>query len=203
MAFDTYIRTTSANDLYDAVHSSYYTEQEFNTKFRTISKDNLDLSIFHLNIRNLNANGSNLMQLLSMLDLKFDVIALSEVWSTNITFFKNIFENYTFIYDVPQDSKVGGIGMYVANDLKHRIIPESKLIGNEKCQIENVWVEITKKNKTYIIGGIYRHPDQNITEFKNILDVSVHKMQDKKCTYFIIGDLNIDLLKYANHSIHV
>jgi hypothetical protein len=55
---------------------------------------NIELSVFHLNIRSLNANQSNLIQLLVGLDFKFDLVVLSEIWDYNIQFYQNILPGY-------------------------------------------------------------------------------------------------------------
>jgi len=46
-----------------------------------------------------------------MLDLDFDVIVLSEIWSYNISFYHNLMPNYTLYFDLPVVGNVGGIGI--------------------------------------------------------------------------------------------
>ena len=72
-----------------------------------------DMSVFHLNIRRLNANHGALCQYLQILSFKFEIIILSEIWSYNIEFYGNILPGYTFHYVIPSSSSVGGIGMYI------------------------------------------------------------------------------------------
>ena len=50
---------------------------------------------------------SHLCQLLALLDVQFDVIILTEIWTTNIEFYKNILPDYNFYYDLPAEGKVG------------------------------------------------------------------------------------------------
>jgi len=40
-----------------------------------------------MNIRSLNKNGEEFCQLLSTINLDFDVLVLSEIWSNNVTMF--------------------------------------------------------------------------------------------------------------------
>ena len=61
---------------------------------------------------------------------------------------------------------------------------------------ESMWIEIMSNNVKYVIGGIYRHPNTNISEFKEKLLLTTNKIRrNKRCIF--LGDLNIDLNKYA------
>jgi len=48
----------------------------------------------------------------------------------------------------------------------------------------------------YIIGGIYRHPGQDLKHFDQALDITLSKIQQKRLPCIIAGDINVDLLKY-------
>ena len=61
-----------------------------------------DFTVFHVNIRSLNKNGNTLYNFLLTLDLSFDVV-LTEIWNINLDLCKNLFEGYTFYFDVPAD----------------------------------------------------------------------------------------------------
>ena len=61
---------------------------------------------------------------------------------------------------------------------------------------EDIWIEITlPNNKKVIIGTIYRHPNHNINSFFNELEKTMNKLNRNKCTYYVCGDINIDLKK--------
>src|SRR5215469_12807791 len=62
--------------------------------------------------------------------------------------------------------------------------------------VENMWVEIEKHNKSYIVGGIYRRPNQSVMKFTNSLEGTLIKINKKEAPCIIAGDINIDLLKY-------
>ena len=51
-----------------------------------------------------------------------------------------------------------------------------------------------------IIGGIYRHPNQNIDEFNNLLDSCLSMMYKTKTSCIIAGDIDIDLIRYNSHN---
>jgi len=54
--------------------------------------------------------------------------------------------------------------------------------------------------KTYIVGGIYGHPGQDVKYFEQNLDIILSKVQQRRLPCVIAGDINIDFLKYSAHS---
>ena len=84
----------------DEMHFKYVTEDQFNSCIGS-NDNNIELSVFHMNIRSLNSKHKLLCQFLDLLHLSFDVIILSKIWSSNISFYWNIFPGYTFYYDLP------------------------------------------------------------------------------------------------------
>ena len=177
---------------------SYMTEDQFNSKFG--NRTSVELSLFHVNIRSLNSNCARLYQYLQLLAVRFDVIVLSEIWTTNIEFYVNSLPNYTLFYDIPQNSRVGGVGIFVSNDVKHEEVVDYKLASSACNMIENVWLEIIKNHKKYIIGGIYRHPGQQIDNFKSGLESVLARISAQRCPCLIAGDINIDLTKCDSNS---
>jgi len=102
---------------------------------------------------------------------------LSEIWSNNIDYYRNILPGYTFYYDLPLLSNVGGVGIFVSNSLCHNTVDTYKM----NCvNVENLWVEVLKQNKKYIIGGVYRHPNSNVKEFTNELDCVLSNVNRRK-----------------------
>jgi len=79
-----------------------------------------------MNIQSLNKNCDKLQELISTIDYDFDVIALFEIWSYSISLFTNLFPGYCFYYDLPCNSNVGSIGMYVRSTLSHCILDAFK-----------------------------------------------------------------------------
>ena len=135
LQFDSYIRSVSTHEVYQNLNVDYCSENEFNEKYGKLSSENIALSIFHLNIRNLNANSSKLVQLLHIIDLKFDVIVLSEIWTYNIQFYSNILDNYVLIHDLPSDTKIGEVGIFISNKLKYRLCPDLYITGTKMCKV--------------------------------------------------------------------
>jgi len=70
----------------DEMHFKYVTEDQFNSCIGS-DDNNIELSVFHMNIRSLNSKHKLLCQFLDLLHLSFDVIILSKIWSSNISFY--------------------------------------------------------------------------------------------------------------------
>jgi len=104
----------------DVVHDinklnfNYLTELEFNIRFAPLVENgHISLSIFHANIRSLNSNHRKLCQFLESVCVDFDVVILTEIWSSNISFYHNILPGYIFHYALPSRGTVGSVGIFV------------------------------------------------------------------------------------------
>ena len=168
------------------------TDFEFNQSIKNLKKK-IELS----NIGGLNANHRSLIELMCILDLDFDVIVLSEVWSFNISFYNNIFKDYVFYYDLPMptESNIGGVGVYIKSCFACIERNEFKLHCSGANKVENIWLEIAKGNISCIIGAMYRHPSRPIKQFSESIENTLSKiaLHNKPC--IVAGDMNIDLVK--------
>ena len=90
--------------------------------------------------------------------------------------------------------------MYINRKHSYKIRKDLKLYKPHK--IESVFVEVIMPKKTNIIVGcIYRHPDNNIDDFNsNYLRPILHKLSKELSKIFLLGDFNIDLLKFNSCS---
>ena len=145
----------------------YYTEDEFN---RSSISCRSKFSVFHVNIRSLNKNHWQLTNFLSQLRISFDVIVLSEIWNYNLEFYNNLFDGYKFVYITPETSLVGGVGMYIKNEYSFTILDKFRIPSSNANRVDNLWVEIYDNKFKCIIGGIYRHPNQNFDDFSKLLE---------------------------------
>ena len=70
--------------------------------------------------------------------------------------------------------------------------------------VGNFWFELTMPvtNNHYIIGAIYKHPNNNIHEFINNLDPSLNKISRQKKRSLILGDINIDLANVSANKLN-
>ena len=193
-----FLYNSSKCDVYQNLDFSYYTDVRFNEYIRGLNRM-VDVGIFHVNIHSLNCHNAMLLSYLECLTFKFDVIVLSEIWTHNIDLYINLLPDFTFFYDLPEASNIGGVGIFVRNKLNPTVRHDIKIKRVPTLEIENLWIEIVSDSKDkYIIGGIYRHPNQPIPIFNEALSDVFEVISRKNC--IIVGDMNIDFLKFDVHS---
>ena len=174
--------------------SKYYNEELL---CKTLSNKK-GLSVIHFNIRSLNTNFQALDLYLSQLEVKFDIIAITETWFSQSTA-ANVFniKGYELKYVSRNVGRGGGVALYVNSSLKCKTI-ENKCIcvdGNFEC----ITVELSVNgSKNIILACVYRKPGGNINEFSDKLEEMFSNLKNK--VLYICGDFNIDLLKEQNHS---
>ncbi len=81
---------TEALTITDSLEFKYCTPCQINN-LAIKNRSSLQLSMYHVNVRSLNANHSKLINFFQCLSFKFDIIILSETWSTNIDYYFNLF----------------------------------------------------------------------------------------------------------------
>ena len=69
-------------------------------------------------------------------------------------------------------------------------------------ELESVFIEvINSEGKNTIVGCVYQHPCMNPTEFtENYLSELLQKLSKEDKTIILMGDFNIDLLKYDHNT---
>jgi len=187
------------SDLLKQFNFQYSTADEFAHKI-TANLINTDISLFHVNIRSLNKNYSELCVFLESLQFQFDIIVLSEIWNFNLNMYGNILKNYTFYHDIPKDSNVGGIGVYIKDSFECTELSSLKINNSLNNRVENLWFEISRSDTRYRLGCIYRHPNQNVDDFSTLLHPILNQIRKDNIPCIITGDVNIDLCKFNIHS---
>jgi len=199
-----YSPVTDFEEQFDYYHSlkpnfNYYTTHEFHT---ITNKLNKPFSLLHTNICSLQHNGDNLINLLSDLEFKFDVVALTETWNPddkNHKFQPPIINGYSKYNGTTGNSLKGGCGLYLNSDLK--ALPRHDLCFNikeESYEIESFWLEIIfEKQPNRLIGVVYRHPTKtNDTKSIELINDTLSKIKKENKRTLIVGDFNYDLLKF-------
>ena len=110
-----------------------------------IKKDD-NLSLIHVNIRNMNSDFEKLHDLLLNCTNSLNIICVTETWPTDKAFKNNSnFDsaNFDFIHQQRKTGqKGGGILIYLKNDIKFKIAEGLSVSdGNNKC------VTVEKENK--------------------------------------------------------
>ena len=187
------------NNFSNFVNSKYYNIKDFNN----IKPDHTSsFSLTHVNLASLNKNIDDLHLILSLLKIKFDIIALSEHKIADIPS-KNIdIPGYNkFIFE-PTQSTHGGTGFYVNKNMN--FIERKDLNINSINNCEACFIEIKFQNKkNLIIGCLYRHPTSpvSVKDFNNgYLVPIIQKLNLENKQIMLVGDFNIDLLKINSNN---
>ena len=140
-----------------------------------------------------------LIAYLQLLNVKFDCICLSEVWTTNSDLYQSIFEDYIPFFAEPIDTNICGVAMFVKNKFKICERKELKMLNSLKVKVEDLWIEITNNfGDNHIVSVVYRHPRSNTELFTEQLENSLWKIENNKTIKHstLTGGFNIDLIKF-------
>ena len=152
-------------------------------------------------ITSLSKHIESLENLISSTKIEFDVIAISESRISNDSDASNLnLVNYSLEF-CPTLSNAGGTAIYIKNSLSFAPRPDLQI--NKPSQLESNFIEIiTSKKTNIIIGCIYRHPNTDLDEFNELyLNVLLEKLNKENKSIFLLGDFNVDLLKYDKNSL--
>ena len=103
--------------------------------------------------------------------------------------------NYKFVH-TDSTTKAGGVAVYTSSRFDFEL----------DCELEqhikgckDLWINLTKKEKAskkLTIGDIYLHPNpssNSIKTFSKALSNTIHKIINRKCTFYVLGDMKIDI----------
>ena len=137
-------------------------------------KDNFN--IFHHNARSIMKEGrmEDYEALFGPNGNPFQVMLFSETWLTNNTTDLCRFNGYEAVHLLrPVDnkfdfkSKGGGVSIFVKEGIKYNR-KDSLTIMSELA--ECLFIEIIQGNKKYLLGGIYRIPKTNVSQFCSVIN---------------------------------
>ena len=69
-----------------------------------------------------------------------------------------------------------------------------------KWEVESLFVEFMFNGAMYTVGGIYRHPNGNVSHFVSALKCVLQKI-DKSRTSILAGDIHINIIKFSNEDV--
>ena len=182
------------------INFNYYTSSEFlnNQEITDCIADNA-FSFLHCNIRSVSANLDNLNHLLFELDCSFTIIGLTE---TKIITSKDPVINlnlpgFQFVSQ-PSLSNAGGVGFYIRDKYTFSIRTD---LSKAESGFEVLWIEIENNaHSNLLCGVVYRHSQGDITSFMEYLNSSVDKIHRENKICVVMGDFNLDLLKFETHN---
>ena len=178
----------------NAETSKYYKSFDLKTVFSSKSKE---VTMLHVNIVSMIKNFEKLEKLLGSMEKWPEVIAISEtrLKSHHSDSYIPSLEGYDF---VRKDSELncGGVGIFIKNTISYEVREDISL-NVPKCQ--DIWLDIKPlSKKSIILAAVYRHPRHNFQSFQNNLLKILEKIGNKKKDFFILGDMNINLLHYSS-----
>ena len=198
--------------------SPYYTESDF-LDFNTENKiDNQGyITIISFNVANLFSKLHSLKVFLSSISTERrrpDVIAVVETHLTSSTNtgltpqeLKTIIPGYNFYHRGRETKRGGGVGVFVSDRLNSEA-EVLELVRFKDEAFENIVVKLPNTVKTHrnncskdlVLVLLYRQPnDNNIDVFTSELGKLLSLLDRKKNEVVIMGDMNLDLLKYDCH----
>ena len=115
IGIDVDVNHYGVDQLQSDVTMNEFTSMTFNAFIENNFKPNHNsLSIVHMNIRSISKNYDNFVVSLDSINLKFDVIAISESWLKNSTL-DIYFPGYVSYHSIRPSRSGGGTSLYIKN----------------------------------------------------------------------------------------
>ena len=176
-------------------NSEYFDTLKFNSD---ISCNEKDFSMISFNVRSMKCNGDNFIAFLANVNLKFDVICLTETWFDQNYAIGNYFPDYNGFHSHRQDGmRGGGSSIFIKKYFNAKLIPELKI----NCEfLECIFVKILMGSKILNVGSCYRPPNSNYENFSEAFMGKLENLNLTRDSCIIGGDFNLDFLKYDSDS---
>ena len=148
-----------------------------------------------MNIRSTRNNLTKMLAYIETFNQKFDIIGLSE---------KGLKENEVDSYNIQGCNHVamprvyaerGGVSLYVRNIFNYEVRKDLSF-RNEYC--ECLFIEIADV-KPVLVVVVYRRPGTDLKTFTEFISNKVDIVKSDKHTCYLLGDLNINLLRHNVH----
>src|ERR1700733_9640988 len=157
----------------------------------TIGKGSLSYTYMHINCRSLINKLYDIEILLH--HWKIDVLAVSETWlNDNDTV---ALQGYNFEFMNRKTGSGGGVGFFISKSLSYQLYHPASY-----DTYESLFIKITyPKSSILLIGVIYRPPGDPLSDFNENFSQLPTELTKSKREIILLGDFNVDLLKYNNH----
>ena len=104
-------------------------------------------------------------------------------------------DGYEFVH-TPTKTQCGGAAIFIKTGIEYEIL--NNLTLSLENMSESVFIEIkNEKKKNLVIGCIYRHHTPVAEFLDTYLKNTLHSLMKSKNTCAVLGDFNIDLIKYG------
>ena len=134
---------------------------------------------------------------------KFSVICVSETWTDVHTEQLISIPGYDCICRSRTTGRGGGLALYIDTDLNVVVKNRPDLDGPDSSIYESLIVQLSPAHgltKDIIVGVIYKPPNTNVESFVSNFSRILDRLNKENRPSYLLGDYNIDLLKYNNHS---
>ena len=181
----------------------YMDSDQLNEHVEKESCENNFGSITHINARSLITNIDLLCSNLKLLKHKYSCICVSETWtSTSTEQYVNV-PSYECICKSRSSRRGGGLAVYVDSDINVTVKNRPDLDSVDSSVCESLIVQLSQPSvsaKDIIIGVVYKPPNTNVETFLTNFSAVLEKLSKENRPTYLLGDKNIDLLKYNHHS---
>ena len=161
-------------------------------------------SFFHLNCRGLSSNWDSFKDLICNLHtdkFAFDFIGMSELFRIDGDMRLRLPGYHPLLSRTRDDGPRGGVGLFVKGHINYTVRNDLSVFIPHI--FESVFIEIEiKKSQNLIVGVIYRPNTQPLADmdvFQTTLHDIMHIINGDKKTGVILGDMNVDILKFNSH----
>ena len=155
--------------------------------------------MLHLNIRSMQKNVDRLCNLLMTFKFEFKVICISETWCSANSMNRNLFKlpQCKSIYEVRKTDKGVGIAIFLHESLT---FTNGHNFNVSNADIEALCVEvINKKPENILINTQCRQQAGNFNDLEPSLNKFLDKSKTTDKTFFLVGDLNLNLIDYQSN----
>ncbi len=180
---------------------SYFEPDEFQ---KHVPNAKNSVSYFHLNCRGLSANWEAFHNLLCNLhsdSFSFDFIGISELYRCENDTRLSLPGYHKLIARCRDDGPRGGVGLFIKDNVNYKIRDDISVFIPHI--FESVFIEVmSKSERNTIVGVIYRpntEPRADIDIFSSNLEDIMDTMTNENLHGVILGDMNLDLLRFQTH----
>jgi len=186
-------KNISTND--EKLDCRYYTASEFNKSFPNSN----NFSLYHVNLRSIPNNIDKLTYFLEEINLRFNIIAISETWlQEHNTSLYNL-RGYNHEYSIRDKRIGGGVSLFISKSIEYKT--RSDLVI-DIVDVNTLVIEIPKREfqtkHNILVVVCYRPPNVQQSDFIENLDKFLDLVHRENSYVYFTGDTNFNTLKLCS-----
>ena len=191
------------NDLHILSGSSkYFDDKSLNKTISDSKLTSLDpLSFLTLNIRSIPKNIDKLSSYISLFDISFSFVGITETWFTDDNIDSYSLDNYNHEAVHRSSRRGGGVSLFTKNNIPYTLRPDLNIFDS---YAETLFIEVDKNvfstDKNLIVGVLYRIPNTDMKCFNDMYNETLNKIKNESKLSYLLGDYNINLLNTDSHA---